>query len=97
MGFTINEDLGIGELSPGSTERRWEPEGGVGRHREKIHRESRHADEFKNLPFKFSKPRKAGRRHYVKCVKCGEIFYVSVNTVGIVCKNCNAYVSVEEV
>ncbi len=97
MEFNIDGDLGIGELSPGTIKRRWEPEEGVGKHKEKIHRESKYADEFKNLPFKFSKPQKVGRKHYVKCSKCGNIYYVSINTVGIICKNCNAYVSIEEV
>ena len=34
-----NVDLGIGELSPGVTKRRWEPEGGINKHNERIHRE----------------------------------------------------------
>ena len=96
-GFNVEGDLGIGELYPGTTERRWEPEGGLKNHQERIHRESRYVDEHKNLPFEFSKPRKTGSRKYMKCSKCGHIVYVSVNTIGIICKECNAYVSVEGV
>jgi DNA-directed RNA polymerase subunit RPC12/RpoP len=95
--FKIDGNLGIGELSPGSTGRRWEPEGGVRKHNEKIHRESNYVDTYGNLPFTFSKPKKSGRKAYMKCAKCGHIVHVSINTVGMVCKECNAYVSVEEV
>lgn len=95
--FKIKEDLGIGSLSPGATKRRWEPVGGVNKHNERIHRESKYADEYKNLPFTFSKPKKSGRRQYMECSECGNVVYVSINTVGIICKECNAYVSVKEV
>lgn len=94
--FGIEGDLGIGELSPG-TERRWEPEGGLNAHNKRIHRESSYVDKNKNLPFTFSKPKKSGRRQHMKCKNCDNIVYVSINTVGIICKECNAYVSVEEV
>lgn len=93
----IEEDLGVGELSPGSTKRRWEPEGGIERHRHKIHRESRHADEYKNLPFTFSKPGKGKRRKTAECSNCGKIISVSINTVGIICNDCHSYASVKEV
>jgi hypothetical protein len=92
-----NVDIGTGELSPGATKRRWEPEGGVRRHNEKIHRESRYANEHKNLPFKFSKPPKSKRQMTVECVECGYMTHVSVNTVGMICNECKAYVSVKEV
>lgn len=95
--FNVEGNLGVGELSPGATERRWEPEGGLKNHNKKIHIESRYADEHKNLPFEFSKPRRQGPSKYMKCNKCGYIVYVSVNTIGIICKECNAYVGVEGV
>jgi len=95
--FKIDGGLGVGELSPGATPRRWEPAGGVKKHNERIHRESKQVDAYGNLPITFSKPKKAGRRQYMECEKCGHIVYVSINTVGIVCKECNAYVSVKEV
>ncbi len=87
----------MGELSPGATKRRWEPEIGINKHNEKIHRESRHADEHKNLPFTFSKPRKAGRQKLVKCVECGTMYYIGINTVGVVCNECHKYCSVEDI
>lgn len=95
--FKVDGNLGVGELSPGATPRRWEPEGGINKHKERIHRESAHVDAHGNLPFTFSKPRKAGRRQYMECESCGHIVHVSVNTVGIICGECNAYVSVKEV
>ncbi len=87
-------DGNVGELTPGTAKRRWEPEGGLGKHNERIHRESKYTDEHKNLPFTFSKPRKAGRRQYMECSECGYIVYVSINTVGIICNECKSYVSV---
>ncbi len=87
----------IGVLSPGTTERRWEPEGGAKAHNEKIHRESRYADEHKNLPFTFSKPRKAGRQKLVKCMECDTKYYIGINTVGVICNECHKYCSVESV
>ena len=36
--------------------RRWVPEGGLQKLKNKIHRESKAADDFKKLPFTFSKP-----------------------------------------
>jgi hypothetical protein len=95
--FKIDGNLGIGELSPGSTGRRWQPEGGMRKHKERIDRDSRYADHNMNLPFTFSKPRRPGRKHYMKCPKCDSIVYVSVNTIGIICNNCNSYVNLEEV
>jgi DNA-directed RNA polymerase subunit RPC12/RpoP len=93
----MDEDLEVGELSPGATERRWEPEGGIEKHRDKIHEESRYADEQKNLPFTFSKPKKGKRRKIIECSNCGKKASVSVNTVGIVCNGCHSYASIKEV
>jgi len=93
--FTV--DGNIGELSPGTTPRRWEPHGGINKHNERIHRESKFADQHKNLPFEFSKPKKAGRRQYMECSNCGHIVHVSINTVGIICNECKTYNDVKEV
>jgi hypothetical protein len=87
----------MGRLAPGTTKRRWEPEEGIRKHNEKIHRESKYVDEHKNLPFKFSKPKKPKRTCYVECVECGSIYCVPINTVGVVCKQCDKYVSTKEV
>lgn len=95
--FTVEGDLGIGELSPGVTKRRWEPEEGVNKLRERIHKESSYTDQHKNLPFTFSKPRRSGRKRYMECDKCGYIIYTSINTVGIICNECKSYVSIKEV
>ncbi len=92
-----NVDLGIGELSPGITKRRWEPEGGINKHNEKIHRESKYADSHKSLPFKFSRPPKSKRQMVVECIECGYVTSASVNTVGMICNECKDYVSVRAV
>lgn len=92
-----NQDLGIGELSPGSTPRRWEPEGGIGKLNERIHKESKYADDHMNLPFKFSKPVKPKRQKTVQCTNCDTYYRVNISTVGLVCKGCHKYCSVKDV
>ena len=85
-------------LSPGSTSRRYEPNGGTKRHNERIHRESKYADDHKNLPFTFSKPYKPkGVTTYVKCDNCGHVVSATSVTVGMICKECNKFSSVTEV
>jgi ribosomal protein S27E len=85
-------------LDPGVTPRRYEPNGGISRHNNRIHKESKYADEYKNLPFSFRKPPKAkGRPTYVKCDNCGHITSGSSVTVGIICKECNTFSTVTEV
>ena len=84
-------------LDPGATKRRWEPEKGIGKHNERIHRESRATDVNKNLPFKFSKPSRHKKHNAVKCGECGYETSVPENTVGMICIKCNKYVNVEEV
>ena len=88
MGDEFKVDGNVGELSPGSTPRRWEPEIGINKHREKIHRESKYADNHKNLPFSFSKPKKVGRRTLFACSECGHVIYTGVNAVGMICPEC---------
>lgn len=84
-------------LSPGSP-RRYEPEMGLKKHRERIHRESKQADDWKNLPFTFSKPPKPkGRSTYIRCDNCGHITSGTTATVGIICKECGKFSSVTEV
>ena len=77
-------------LDPGSTPRRYSPAIGERAHRERIHKESKSADN-KNLPFTFSKPKKNGRVSYFSCNNCGYIFNASINTVGVVCNECKKF------
>lgn len=84
-------------ITPGSVGRRYEPECGLKKYREKIHKESKFADDNKNLPFTFSKPNKPKRSKTVKCCNCGNISTANINTVGIICSNCNQFSAVEEV
>ena len=95
MGFEIDGE--IGELKPGAIPRRWEPSEGIKKHNERIHRESKYIDNNINLPFKFSKPKKTGRRSVFECEKCGNRIYISINTVGIICLECKKFVKVKEV
>jgi len=98
MSIQTFDDAGIGELRPGATGRRWEPEGGVGKLNARIHKESKYADEHKNLPFSFRKPQKAiGRNSVIQCNNCGSITHGTTATVGIICKKCNKFSTVTEV
>jgi len=93
-----NVDLGGSkELPAGATPRRYEPAGGVNKHNERIHNESKWVDENRNLPFTFSKPNKDQRQKLVKCLNCGALKMVNKNTVGVICSGCKQYSSVEEI
>lgn len=90
--------LGVGELLPGATPRRWEPEGGTKKLNERIHKESKFADDHKNLPFSFKKPPKEkGQRVVVVCDNCGAYIGGTNFTVGVICNTCNKFSSVTEV
>jgi hypothetical protein len=90
--------LGTAELRPGSTPRRWEPECGVRKLNERIHKESKFADDYKNLPFSFRKPPKGmGRRTALVCDNCGAYISGTSATVGVICRSCNKFSSVTEV
>lgn len=90
--------LGVGELRPGVTARRWEPDGGVKKLNERIHKESRFADTHKNLPFSFRKPPKAmGRDKIFICGNCGAYINGTSATVGVICRSCNKFSTVTEV
>jgi predicted Zn-ribbon and HTH transcriptional regulator len=95
----VSADKGANQtLSPGTVSRRWTPSGGLGKHNEKIHRESRHTDRHKNLPFSFSKPNKPkGQSVYVKCNNCGYIISATTVTVGIICPSCKKFSTVIKV
>lgn len=95
--FTLkNEDLGIGELRPGSTPRRWEPEEGVGKLNSRIHKESSLVDKYGNMPFTFSKPKKSGKTKLVRCTNCKTIKLVNKNCTSIICSTCNQYAKTED-
>ena len=92
------DNLGLGELRPGATPRRWEPEGGVKKLNDKIHRESKYADNYKNLPFSFRKPFKPlGKSSLIRCNNCGNLSYGTSSTVGMICSKCKQFSSVEVV
>ncbi|RKZ10822.1 hypothetical protein DRQ25_01565 [Candidatus Fermentibacteria bacterium] len=92
-----NTKSDFGELTPGATGRRYEPEGGVTNHNERIHRESRHVDNHMNMPFTFSKPKREARAAYYKCPDCDYIHRGNVNTYGLICPECHKFVILEEV
>jgi ribosomal protein S27E len=84
-------------LDPGSP-RRFEPTLGLKKHNERIHKESKQATDYKNLPFSFRKPPKPKGRHaYLQCDNCGHITTGSTATVGIICNNCKKFSTVTEV
>jgi hypothetical protein len=86
-----------GELSPGSTPRRWVPDGGEQKLRDKIHKESKFVDNNKNLPFSFSKPKRLGKQVLFKCLECGHTFLASRNTTMCICSICKKAAKVERV
>lgn len=86
----------MGELSPGSP-RRWDPPEGVKKHNEKIHRESKFADDHKKLPFTFSKPDIGRRVVDFKCAECGRVFSASKNTVMCICPDCKKLTKAERI
>lgn len=81
-------------VEPGSTPRRWLPDEGERKLREKIHRESK-LDDQKNLPFTFSKPKRGGKQNQFKC-ECGHVFLASKNTVMVICSKCKQLSKVEK-
>lgn len=85
------------ELSPGSVDRRWIPEGGLRKHRDKIQKESKFADDYKNLPFDFSKPYKGKKTALFRCVECDRFLYAPVNTVMCACPVCKKATKVERI
>ena len=87
--------LGVSELRPGATPRRWEPDGGVNNLNKRIHKESKFADDNKNLPFSFKKPPKArGNTALIRCDNCGNVSHGTSITVGIICSKCNKFSTV---
>jgi ribosomal protein S27AE len=94
---TLNNTNINAELTPGSVDRRYEPAGGVKAHNERIHRESSYVDKYKNLPFTFSKPKKAKPLTTKVCANCGSPVSVTRHTVGIICSKCKKYSEVVEV
>jgi uncharacterized OB-fold protein len=77
--------------------RRWLPEGGEKKLKEKIHRESKFADDHKNLPFSFSKPKKSGKMICFQCVECGRVVMAGINAVMCICPDCKKVTKVEKV
>lgn len=90
------DTVSLGQRSVGS-DRRYEPAGGLQKHNERIHRESKRADS-KNLPFTFRKPPKPmGQTAYLKCDNCGNLSVGTTATVGVICKECGKFSTVTEV
>ena len=84
------------ELDAGATPRRYEPEGGVKKLNERIHKESKIMDN-KNLPFSFSKPPKTNKTVVAKfCSNCGHKVFVSRNSISIICSSCKTFSSLKD-
>ena len=79
----------MAELSPGSVDRRYVQDIGERKHRERIHKASKFADDHKKLPFSFSKPKKTlSNNILVECSECGSTVYCNKNTYMIICNGC---------
>ena len=82
-------------LSPGRG-RRWEPEIGVKKHNEKIHKESKAAED-KNLPFSFRKPKKPlGSSSIVFCPHCDRFISISSVTAAVICSGCGKFFKIDK-
>jgi len=69
-------------------ERRWIPEGGIGKHNDKIRKESKIADS-KNLPYTISRPPIRKSYTWFECEKCGHVFNAPKGTIMVICSECN--------
>jgi len=87
----------VGELSPGTVGRRYEPIGGLKKHNDRIHKESDYTDKYKKMPYTFSKPKKLQRTVIKECCNCGSLVSVTKNSVGVICPTCKKYSSVREI
>ena len=63
---------------------------GIAKYKNRIHKESKIADDQKNLPYKFSRPPRAGkpRNVYFECVACGHESAVTEDTILVICGGC---------
>jgi len=75
--------------------RRWIPEDGLRKHRDKIHRESKIAD-TKNLPYTITRPPVRKSFVWFECVECGRSFSAAKNTCMIVCPECKKLTKVRQ-
>lgn len=91
-------ETGAGELIPGAAPRRWDPEQGLKKHNERIHRENG-STSGKDLPYTFSGITKplSGRPRTVQCNNCGHVSRVNTATVGVICSECKKFSGVTEV
>jgi hypothetical protein len=63
---------------------------GTKEYRKKIHKDSKFADDYKNLPYKFSKPKKDKARNICfTCVECGNEMFITEDTLLVICSICN--------
>lgn len=62
---------------------------GARQYNERISRESKFAEDSKNLPYKFSKPRKEKLlRVYFRCDFCGHESAITDETILVICGSC---------
>jgi rubrerythrin len=62
---------------------------GTKKYRERIHKESKFADTYKNLPYTFSKPKKSKPYNTLfVCPQCGEELFITEDTICIICSHC---------
>ena len=86
-----------GYLEPGKVGRRTVPEGGEQKLRDRIHKESKQMDNWGNLPYSFSKPKKGKRSSVYECCECGKIISAPINTVMVICRGCGNAAKVKEI
>lgn len=66
-------------------------------HKEKIHRESKFADDHKNLPFTFSKPKKSKpNRDVYQCGKCDRIIRMDASRTHAIACRCGNFMVIDK-
>ena len=72
-------------------------EKGSRKYKEWIHKESKRADDYKNLPFTFSKPKRSKPlTRSVFCTHCNDSTFVTETTVAVICRSCGKFYRVSE-
>ena len=72
-------------------------EKGTKAYREWVQKESKRSDDYGNLPYQFSKPKRDKPRNLsVSCLHCGEVTNVTETTVAVICRQCGNLYRVSE-
>jgi hypothetical protein len=77
-----------------STGRRYEPKGGMAKHRAMIDKDTKMSDKYSNLPFTFGNISKSAPSMVKLCEECMSSISCTKNSIGAICNKCNKFVKV---